>query len=72
MDFVIYLIYIDLILELWYCDISLNNGRVLHPIFGLEYIRKWLSGNTFLKIGYQVNAKGYTTKETRKLNPSFL
>ncbi len=47
-----------------YCDICLNNGRVLHPIFGLEYFQKWLSGNTFLKIGYQVNTKGNTKKES--------
>ena len=42
------------------------------PIFTLEYFLNCLSGNTFLKIGYQVNAKGNTKKETRKFNPSFL
>ena len=45
---------------LWY---SLNNGRVLHPIFGLEYFQKWLPGKQKLKSGYQVNAKGNTKKE---------
>ena len=50
---------------LWY---SLNNGRVLHPIFGLEYFLKCLSDNTFLKIGYQVNTKANTKKESRKFN----
>ena len=37
-----------------------------------KYFLNCLSGNTFLKIGYQVNTKGNTKKETRKFNPSFL
>ena len=38
------------------------------PIFGLEYFQKWLSGNTFLKIGYQVNTKGNTKKNLENLS----
>ena len=46
---------------LWY---SLNNGRVLHPIFGLEYFSKRLPEKQTLKFVYQVNAKGNTKKES--------
>jgi len=67
-DFVIIVINIDLISDKCYCDICLNNGRVLHPIFELPYFLNRLSGNTFLKIGYQVNAKANTKKEPRKFN----
>jgi hypothetical protein len=68
MDFVIIVINIDLISIRCYCAIRLKNERVLLPIFNLEYFLKCLSGNTFFKIGYQVNTKGNTKKETRKFN----
>ena len=45
----------------WY---SLNNGRVLHPIFGLEYFLKRLLEKQTLKFVYQVNTKGNTKKES--------
>ena len=54
---------------LWY---SLNNGHVLCPIFMLEYIQNSLPENHILKSDFLRTAKGYTKKETRKLNPSFL
>tara|TARA_A100001391_G_scaffold115000_1_gene77750 strand:- start:912 stop:1217 length:306 start_codon:yes stop_codon:yes gene_type:complete len=38
----------------------------------LEYFLNCLSGNTFLKIGYQVNTKGNTKKEPRKFIPFLL
>ena len=72
MELVIFVIYIALISLRWYCGIRLKNGQVLLLIFKLEYIRKSLPENHILKFDSLRIAKGYTKKETRKFNPSFL
>ena len=63
MDFVICLIYIDLISLLWYCGIRLKNGHVLLPIFEPDFFRNPFPVNQFKKIVDQETTKGNLKKE---------